>query len=723
MNQSVKEKNIEFQKYIDEIDILTTKPTSDKINELIKYKKDDKTVNFEILFKNIKRFEYEQIEKSIESHNYFISKKHIETTSTIMSDNINYVESKKDKNTYISSYQFEKPLKYEQIILNDFYVTFDKSETTRINEPTNIDNIKRIKKIKKNIIIYEYNFFHLNLTYIETRKIENINHVFVSFEIIIRFKNEVYNFLNIKNPIKYVMKLLKPERFSFIEKNVEGFLRRQYLSVVNKFPIFNENKNPSNKLNYIFENKLKYFDISEIIGFKHSITNKLNGVNFFIYYINESNKFYLINQSSLDHLGQNSQNKLGSDFLIQGELYHDLNTNKYTFYIYDVLKVNNDSIINSYHKERLESFKPYYDIFNTELQKLKNISLSYKIFYGIGNDPKNNNYYENLIECLETMKDKNGKIDMEKNDGLIFTPLDHQYENHFTYQYIFPKKLTIDFSVKFIKTENNIYQYDIYVFDIKDKTKLIKFEYENKKYGLICHYDKHPELCAKIKNDDIVECYFDTQQSVFIPYRIRHDKISPSEYKLAQISFKILLNPITLDRLVDLFKDTFNKKQPQQQPQPQQPQSQQNQQDMFLDFLPAISPDNDMEVGKIDIDFIPINNMNITLKSRTNTLIESVLFSVSPEYRGMNYDEKITTLNTANKQFNNDENKLNDINLLSNSFNINIYILEPLKDDKFNIKKRTYNEQYKDNKLYIVEYENYYEVLGYKNNEYNVYIY
>jgi hypothetical protein len=76
--------------------------------------------------------------------------------------------------------------------------------------------------------------------------------------------------------------------------------------------------------------------------------------------------------------------------------------------------------------------------------------------------------------------------------------------------------------------------------------------------------------------------------------------------------------------------------------------------------------------------------------------------------------------NTALEYFDNDNNKISDINLLASSFNIEIYILSE-NDDKYEVINKTNNEN--NNKLYVLEFNNYYEVLGYTENSYEVFIY
>ena len=74
---------------------------------------------------------------------------------------------------------------------------------------------------------------------------------------------------------------------------------------------------------------------------------------------------------------------------------------------------------------------------------------------------------------------------------------------------------------------------------------------------------------------------------------------------------------------------------------------------------------------------------------------------------------------TALEHFNDNE-KIRDIEYLSESFNIQIYILNK-EGDKFRVINKTVKEN--NNKLYIVDKEQTYEILGYTENGYDVFIY
>lgn len=541
-----------------------------------------------------------------------------------------------------------------------------------------------------------------------------------SFEVEIEFKTNSINMAEFERPIKYILKLLKPERFSFMDETSENLIRKLYIDTIS--PILYNSK--INKIDFIYENKPKDFELENIKDFNHSITNKLNGVNYFLYYNYKKNFISLINQSTVEFLGHDITNNLKSDVLIQGELYHDLNTKTYTYYIFDVLKVNNkNNIVNLIHKERLGTFNQYYQTIEDNLKR-KFMNIKYKIFYGLNNDP-NDNYYDNLIQCLHSMANDNNVIDYKINDGLIFTPLDKYYKNTVTYKYKFPETLTIDFRVKFIRKVNeDIDVYGTYV-NISDPNKNHQiipdlFEYNGNKYVLLCDKNKNPELCKQIKDDDIVECHFDKNQLIFTPERIRHDKKNPNFVSVAQKIFRHILNPIELDKLIEIFKNTFDKSKSSSK----KPISLLSRPDKLISNIDMDNVDTYVVANdNLDLGYIESNNINITLKIKLNSLIECVLFSVSPEYRSYDSEKKNLMLKIAKMQFNDNQNTLNNIKSLADAFNIDIYILEPLVNNKYHIIDRTFNKKYEDNKLCLIKIKNEYELIGYNVNNYEVYIY
>ena len=755
---------------------------------------------FEIRFQNLAQYQFEQIKNYIEIDKYFNTKKETKSVSILLPNGVR-IEKFGEPNTkeYREVFQNKRELKSMKLFINDISIKFNLSRENRIEPKTIKEKTPILTRIKYRTS-YIFEQYYIDLTYVESIDDKNVKSY--SFEAEIEFKtNKNINEQNVVIPIKYILKLLKPNRFSFMDSLTEQSIRKDYLSFIS----FSNNTRPD----YIYENKPINFKLENVSTFNHSITNKLNGINFFLLFDSIKNSFYLINHSTVEYIGKDTTNELKGRFLIQGELYHDINSNKYIFYIFDTIIINSNKTINDFHKIRLDKFFPYFSIIDKSLfYTNKQISLQYKTFYGINgidhNNP-NDNYYNNLIQCLYSLsKDKNGNVDMEINDGFIFTPLDKPYINKETYKYKFPETMTIDFSVVYKETKNNSYIYKIYTYN--ERKQLVPFMFN--KYIMKCDNE---QLCKQIKNNSIVECFFNKNEQIFIPYRIRHDKILPNFYKVADSVFSDIINPITLKDLEDSFKNKFLKySQPKSkssqlsikplvlpstdvldivQPKSKSPQSESvkiprrktqivknvtiDESNKLILKEPDIPEENIEDLKyipmsppyKSPIQMIPspssmvrnyyspsfeqeeeqeniLNNVfkeypprtpegtppriieikNIDYKVKLDTLFECVFFSVSPEYRELSKSDnkRDTMFQIALEYFNNNNEKIKDIDYLAKSFNVDIYMLKFMNENKYKIIDRTENSN--ENKLYI-EYTDIFKVLGYKDNGYDIFIY
>ena len=819
---------------------------------------------FEVRFQDLTRTQFNSLVYYINLDNYFQgNKKEIKSVSTIFPNNMR-VETFGEPNTkdFRQVFQNKKETKSLKLLVNNSPIKLSVSKENIVKESQVTDkNSKLIRK--KTRTRYIFNDYYIDLTYsFNTDKVNNKD--YETFEVEIEFKdNKNVNMENLIIPIKYILKMLKIERFSFMDETSEYEIRRNYLKL---FPDV-QSSHPK----YIYENKPSNFKLEYINDFNHSITNKLNGINYFLFYNSFNNSLYLINSTKVEYLGKDKLNKLKRNFLIQGELYFEQNTKKYIFYIFDVLIVDGNKVTNQFHKSRLDTFFPYFGIIDENLfLNDKPITIQYKTFFGIDginkNDP-NDNFYNNLIKCEYSLqKDANGNIDMELNDGFIFTPLDRPYINKETYKYKFPETMTIDFSVKLSKKDNINFYYSIYVYN--RKKQLIPFL--NNKYILMCSLSKNGNLCNDIKDNNIVECLFNSNEKVFTPYRIRDDKNLPNFYEVAESVFQDIIEPITLNKLENVFKDKFDRgvtiqslpppskpsspvkivnslpkkiimpdlpplenvisltdkpssriprkgefyskpkiqlpvvskppspirpispskeissfvqpsetyllskmspaiqeqiyqiieqpqpEQPQpEQPQPEQPQPQENgeedeeeheEEDEEDEEDDEEEDEDDEEIeeevfkpqvrqeiittdalGVSSPSSVIIENLGETLKVKINTLLESVLFSVSPEYRSYskNNNEKRDLMLETTLEILSDTKfsyRLDDINVLGNIFNIRVHLLRD-RDNSYEIIKKSTNQNGKNNKLYIVKRNNYYDVLGYTENGYEMFIF
>lgn len=672
-----KENLSEMISQLERIDIILIRDNRLKLNSFLNFVKNFKNNpqnEFELRFQNISEEQFKKVKTEIEIDKYFLNKKKILSSSVILPNNIR-IETFENKKVY----QQKNEIKNLKIILNNSPIKLTLSSENNINL-SNIVDKRNLLNRTKNRISYEFEYFNIDLTEVNT--IDNIKNTnFNSFEIEIEFKIFDITEVIIENLIKYIFNILFPKKYSFIDNESEKSIRLEYTKL---FPNIRINRD-----NFIFENKPKNFKLSDIENFNHSITNKLNGTNFFLYYSYRKNGLYLINHSVIEYINYDITDYLTGDFLIQGELYLDKSIDRHIFYIFDVLFIENESLLQLNHPERLKQLnKNLFRLIDDIIYNSKKpILFKLKKFYGISDNE--NNYYENLIKCEESLeKDINGNIDMETNDGFIFTPLNMPYINKETYKYKFPETMTIDFSIRLHSQNNNIMLYKLFVYN--ERNQLIEFVFNNKTYHLQCDLNKD-NICNDIKNNSIVECYYDKNINLFIPYRVRHDKIMPNFYKVAQDVFYDIINPITLKDLEINFKNKF-------------------------------APQLSKTIIKKDINKKQIELNNVTLKINFKTMIECVLFSVSPEYREYNkkHGDDNIMLSETKKYFENDNSKLNDIELLADSFNIKIYILEN-KNDTYFILNNSSNKN--KNVLYIVKNENNYTVLGYKINKYDILIY
>uniref|UniRef100_A0A6C0I5R7 mRNA 5'-phosphatase n=1 Tax=viral metagenome TaxID=1070528 RepID=A0A6C0I5R7_9ZZZZ len=717
------------------VDLLLNDDNMLNYKELLMYvKQQGAGTEFEIRFQNLTQYQFEQIKGYMDYDKLFNNKKESTSVSDLLNNDIRIERfGKPNTNEYKEVYQQKRELRSLKLSLNNIPIKFNVSRENYIQFSSIRDQRVKLSRNKYRTT-YIFDQFYIDLTYVQTNERNKITQ---SFEVEIEFKN-IKN-IDEKNsviPLKYILKLLKLDRFSFMDENTEFDIRSKYVNLFNK----------SYTKNYVFENKPVNFNLENIDTFNHSITNKLNGINYFLYYDSTNGAIYLINHSTIEYLGYDKTNKLKDKLLIQGELFHDLNLNKYIFYIFDVLIVGSNNVTNEYHKKRLDTFYPYYALLDECLYYTnKNISIQYKTFYGInGIDPNNpkDNHYNNLMMCLYSLsKDRNGNIDMEINDGFIFTPLDKPYINKNTYKYKFPETMTIDFSVEYVETNNTFYVYSIYVYN--NEKKLIPFQ--NNKYYMVCSPDKHEKLCREINDGNIVECYF--ENNVFYPYRIRHDKTLPNHFTVADSVFKDIIRPITLKNLEDKFRDKFNtninknvdistvrsippvisKLIVADIPQ------------TIIDIPEPIIPDvvvpefvvDEIEVPEMELIDIQgpvklqpkttLNIRNNLISIKLKSFLECVLYSVSPEYRlYYSNDKKKQILMYKISEMYFDMDALNDIDLLADKFNVDIYIIE--KDNgKYNMIRKTNNGD--ENIIYIIINDDNYEILGYDENGYYAFIF
>ena len=670
-----------------------------KLIKIIETKGYSKENELEIRFQSLEYNQFEKIKNTIENDKLFINKENIKTNVDILfndtgvGDNIRH---EKDMNNNTIRYQIKENIYNFHFDLEKSKIKFSFSKEININSNIVVKNEVILKRYKDRTK-YNFGIFTIDLTIVDTQDIKK-NKKFKTYEVEIEFnlsyEKQLYD--HIYMSLVYVLKILYPGKLSYIDQEYENKYREIYRKMFTRkegqFPQFN-----NKPANFILENKPKNFKLENIDTFNHSITNKLNGVNFFLFYSYDKNVLCLINHSSIDILGKDIKGNLNGNIMIQGEVFD--NNGKKTFYIFDVLMINDNSVINLNHKERCDSFSPLLDYFNDciNIQNGKNLTIEFKKFYGFL--PSENNFYENLMNCKNLLKtDENNKIDMEINDGFIFTPLNKPYINNETYKYKFPETMTIDFLVKPKGriTSDNAKYFDLFVYN--EQKNLIEFNHKYKKFYMKC--EPSELLFNEIQFNSIVECKYDKVNNFFTPYRIRYDKIMPNFYRVANDVFNDILNPITIYILEELFKKKF-----------------------YKDVVKSSIKSPHIQIKKISVK----HTLQVDLKD----ILECVLYSISPEYRNINSEyNKSEIYKSAISHFQKGSDIINEdtsnLTLLSKNFNIKIYILKSIVQDESltnNYEILNESENVSDNILYIVKDINSVSILGYKVGKYEVFIF
>jgi hypothetical protein len=708
IRNKIKELISKTEKY----NILFSDEKRNNISKLLDIIKDNNEENeqneeneLEIRFQSLSYNQFEKIKNTIENDKLFINKSNIKTKLDILlndtgiGDNIRH---EKDLNNNTIRYQIKDNIYNFHLDLEKSKIKFSFSKEININ-PNIVAKNKVLLMRNKDRTRYDFEIFKIDLTIVHTYDI-NKNTNFKTYEVEIEFNlnYEKDLYMNFYISLIYILKILYSEKigYLFIDKDYENKHREAYKKIFtrnNQFPQFYNKPD-----NFILENKPKNFKLENINTFNHSITNKLNGVNFFLFYSYDKNSLCLINHSTIEILGKDKKEELEGNIVIQGELFKD--NGKNTFYIFDVLIINDNSVINLNHKDRCKSFEPLLNYFNDCINNENRIQLvlEYKKFYGFL--PSENNFYENLMNCKNSLKKdyQDKSIDMEINDGFIFTPLNKPYINSETYKYKFPETMTIDFLVRLTNKSDKTKYYDLYVYN--ERKESVKFMYKNRNYTMKCSSES--ELFNLISDNMIVECKYDKTNNLFVPYRIRYDKILPNFYRVANDVFNDILNPITINVLEDLFKKNFYKES-----------------NVLRKEVPKSS--------YIQVKTISIEN---TLQVELKDILECVLYSVSPEYRNINtkynkteiYKSAISIFKESSNNILSEETS--NLTLLAKNFNIKIYILKSTKLETEKLISRKYeilneSENVSENILYIVKNENLLSVLGYKVGKYEVFIF
>jgi len=625
----------------------------DFINE-IKKKFIDRTSEFEIRLQNINKLNFDTFKNIIEREGFFKKKSITKFITKTTKDNIRIHQDDKNNIFYC-----EQKKETDRMFLN--------LSNNKIKFSFSYENILDLSTVQQNIVLErqkERTRYEFNEYYIDTTIVTNMDKS-KTYEIEIEFKS-IPEINNVLLPVKYILFSINKQRLSLIDIDYEYEIRNLYQNLIKDIT--------NSKLKHtfsIYENKprnIKLEDISNKDKLDYSVTNKLNGVNFFLFFSKEKEKIFIFNKTKFEYINvSNISNKLSkldnilNDFLIQGELYEDENLNK-VLYIFDSIMVNGLSMINKPHTERISEFTKYNNIFEDILSKGESpINIKIKKFYGF-----DTNLYDEFIKCKNSLqKNKEGNIDYEINDGFIFTPINEPYINTNTLKYKFPETMTIDFLIKLQNKSDNFKVFNLFIYN--DKNEIVQFEPlgTNKKYIMISEKERDGKLFDNLKDNMIIECKF--HNDIFIPYRIRDDKTMPNFINVANDVFNDILHPITLSDLEETLKKNYV--------------------ELNKDIIVENNQDN-IEINNSIETVIPFEklelNENIFDNIEYNSLLECIFNNISEVYINSDEGEKIKILNSAYEYFGEDENKINDIKLMSETFQVNIFHIT-LKNNIFYI--------------------------------------
>jgi predicted RNA methylase len=368
-------------------------------------------------------------------------------------------------------------------------------------------------------------------------------------------EGKIHNSIEIEydvNIIKTTNDILKPVKYIFdimYVKSHELLTTDQSKKIINEFNNyvikFKENRGLNintrdieNKKNHKiinFDDKPISFeekDISRVKTMDYFVTNKLNGVRYFIY-IRNASEFYLIGKSSkkdkniidIDLVWYFSNIKIPEftgDYILDGEYFND------KYYAFDILYHNN-IVTNEHYKDRLlylNSLAKYFSFHSFDQIEMKYIK------YGIF-----------TYEVVEYMKNNYDDWDHD-NDGLIYTHIDSIYgdKKYKTLKWKFDHHQSLDVRIKSIPDNPNYYK--CFVVDKNDEDIEINKAIKKKKKNNYILYSS-----IKYKDNDIVEISFDRIKKEFYPIRLRPDKINPNFITVAESFWKDIQNPIPLTLL------------------------------------------------------------------------------------------------------------------------------------------------------------------------------
>lgn len=361
--------------------------------------------------------------------------------------------------------------------------------------------------------------------------------------------------VTIEEVISYEIELeyldLKKIKVKSIINDIDG-ISSKYLKYIAVFKKFKKAVNYHKHINYKNEqvkdtNYTKDFetrptnitlDILRENKISFAVTNKLDGVGCYLYIIkygDTNNRVVYRVENDKVTLEENIKipNNIRIPCIIQTENY------KNVFWVFDVICIENKSLFNEKFKKRQEELKIFYDKLTYETKK----HIKLKKFY-----------YNDLKIAVKNVFEFN-KSEEEignKNDGIIFTPINETFKNDKTYKFKYSKYMTIDFLLKKTNIEHeytlNIRVEDWFLDSIFNPVGVDKIV--NK-----IRIEKNSEFYNKNLDNKIIECKYDTVTKEWSVYRERLDKNKPNFYTTAYSVFNDIINPITENDIINTIEN------------------------------------------------------------------------------------------------------------------------------------------------------------------------
>lgn len=355
-----------------------------------------------------------------------------------------------------------------------------------------------------------------------------------TYEVEVEFTKLPSSIDRLINPIKYVLQLLFPDKIYIIQTEEQIGVINEFNSLFSDF-ISRKNIHLDRGKLIRFENKprnIKREDIPYMV--KYSVTNKLNGTG--MYLIISTKGIYILNNTDIDKLHRQYIPEFNGTIL-HGEWFEN------GFYIFDTIRFKGEDVSTQHHDQRISYAYQVVSHISTLLNDVCKIQV--KTFISSGN------LETDTKDIMRYMYNTYGSQALEKNDGIMYTPVDLPYINEHTLKFKFPSTMTIDFFIDKKRQLDDSIEFDIYVYNRTNN--IVPFNPSNYKQSPLLRVTKDNVLYDVLENQMIVEAYYDGHY--FIPTRIRHDKERPNFIGVALDVFNDIINPLELDTLVQMFHD------------------------------------------------------------------------------------------------------------------------------------------------------------------------